>query len=138
VARIPLCVVSNGWTEDDAPYYTAIRRLYVPTIFLGYVSCCTFASNCIGAESILPALELAKHLANEENAELAEDFVQTRQMEGFVRAMANASKVPVRLNQDTVVAAMAADGKSRRKRKEKRGRGWMGETVEVWDPTRIL
>ena len=114
---------------------------------LAYVACCTFAANATGGpERLLPALEAARDVGEERNAALAGDFVASARMEALVTAAANASKALVRLGQDgAVAAAEAASGaggrKARRKRggvAERKGRGWMGETVDIWDPTRIV
>jgi len=127
--------------ETDVPYYSAIRRLYLPPLILAYNSARTFAATYLGPETLLPALELATHLAADENAALAEDFVASGMMKPFVKAMAYTSRVLLRLNQEREMAAMEegkSAGKRRRRRGEKRSRFWMGETVDVWDPTRIV
>jgi hypothetical protein len=129
--------------EEDAQFYTAIRRLYLPPIILAYNSARTFAATYLGPETLLPCLELATTLASDENSELADDFEATGLMKGFIKAMAHTSKILIRLNQEREVAAReegkVAPGKKRRRNlKEKRSRFWMGETVDVWDPTKRM
>jgi nuclear pore complex protein Nup107 len=124
--------------EEDLGYYTAIRQLYLPPIILAYASARVFASQFLGADVLLPALELAQVVASEENKELANDFVKTGLMKDFVRCLAMTSKVLVRLNQEKELANMDETGKKRKAKKEKRSRFWEGESVELWDPTKIL
>jgi Nuclear pore protein 84 / 107 len=127
--------------EEDVQFYTAIRRLYVPPIILAYNSARTWAATYLGPEILLPCLELATTLASDENSELADDFEATGLMQGFIKSMAHTSKILIRLNQAREVASRE-EGKSaaakKRRRKEKKSRFWMGETVDVWDPTKIV
>jgi nuclear pore complex protein Nup107 len=124
--------------EEDLSYYTAIRQLYLPPVILAYASARVFAAQFLGPDTLLPALELANVVASEENKELANDFVKTGLMKDFVRCLAMASKVLVRLNQEKELAGMDDAGKKRKAKKEKKSRLWEGETIEIWDPTKIL
>jgi Nuclear pore protein 84 / 107 len=128
--------------EEDVQSYTAIRRLYLPPIILAYNSARTWAATYLGPETLLPCLELATILAADENSELADDFEATGLMQGFIKAMAHSSKILIRLNQEREMAvredSKTAAGKKRRKKESKKSRFWMGETTDVWDPTKIV
>jgi len=125
-------------SEEDVEAYSNIRRAYLPSIILAYNSARTFAANYLGPETILPSLELATILASDENTELQLDFEALGMMPDFIRAMAGTSKVLIRLNQDREMANREENGKKKGRRKEKKSRFWMGETVDVWDPTKIV
>ena len=120
--------------EQDVDSYTAIRRLYVPSVILAYSSFRTFASTFLGPEHLLPSLELATTLATDENADLALDFAESGLLEPFVKAMASSSKTLLRLNQERELDD--ARKKSKKKKASAKGRFWVGESVDVWDPTR--
>jgi hypothetical protein len=111
-----------------------VRRLYVPCAILAYSSFRTFASTYLGPESLIPSLELATTLVLEENADLAQDFVECGLLGSFVKSMAYSSKVMLRLNQERELEE--GKKKSKRKKASTRGRFWAGESVDVWDPTR--
>jgi hypothetical protein len=121
-------------TEQDVDSYTAIRRLYVPSVILAYSSFRTFASTFLGPDSLLPSLELATTLASDENADLAQDFVESGLLESFVKSMASSSKIMLRLNQERELDESRK--KSKKKKANAKGRFWVGESVDVWDPTR--
>lgn len=121
--------------QDDADYYIIIRRVYVPPTILAYTSFRTFASTYLGSENLLPSLELATLLASDQNAELADDFVKSGLMEGFVKSMAASSRILIRLNQEREVEDAAK--KRSKKKKPQKSRFWVGESVDVWDPTKI-
>jgi nuclear pore complex protein Nup107 len=121
--------------QEDADYYTIIRRVYVPPTILAYTSFRTFASTLLGPENILPSLELATLLALDQNAELADDFVKSGLMEAFVKSMAASSRILIRLNQEREVDDAAK--KRSKKKKAQKSRFWVGESVDVWDPTKI-
>lgn len=128
--------------EDDVQFYTAIRRLYLPPIILAYNSARTFAATYLGPETILPSLQLATALASDENSELADDFEATGLMKGFIKAMAHSSKILIRINQEKEMQSReeyksASTATKKRRRKEKKSRFWLGETTDIWDPTKL-
>ena len=116
--------------EVDVEYYSTMRLLYLPSILIAYASARTFAATFLGPESLLPVLELAASVASAENKELADDFVKSGRMKDFVRTMATASKIMIRLNQERSLSG--------KKKSLTKSRFWEGETVEIWDPTTLL
>lgn len=132
--------------EDEKEDYAHILAVYVPPIVLAYNSARAFAAAYLGGETILPALELANVVADEENGELQRAFVQTGRMGEFVTALAHTSRCLLNVNQDTERREKVQRGLEMGRRKKRvvrkksglKKRGWMGETVGIWDPSKVV
>ena len=135
-------------SEDNVEAYTRIRHMYVLPTILGYVSARHYASKYLGSQVLLPCLELATLIADEDvNPHLSDDFAQTGLLDDFIKSMALTSRLMLRLNQEREVAVQSEEkvngngvAKKRRSKKNegKRGRFWNGETIDVWDPTKVV
>jgi len=133
--------------EDELPDYARLLQVYVPAALTAYASARAFAAAFLGPEALLPALELANVVADDANEELQAAFIAAGRMAEFVDVLARASRCLLVANQDAerqdkVARGLAADGKKRRKVVRKKSglkkRGWMGETPDIWDPTKLV
>jgi len=152
----PLLTIAR--TEDEKPDYTRLLQVYVPAALTAYASARTFAAAHLGPETLLPALELANVVADEANEELQAAFAAAAggRMAEFVDVVARASRCLLVVNQDAerrdkvakglaaataATATAGADAKKRKKVVRKKSglkkRGWMGETPDIWDPTKM-
>lgn len=155
LSRIQCKSMLTPSTEDQKEDYTHILQVYVPPLILAYNTARTYAAHFLGPETILPALELANVVADDANAELQRAFVETGRMGEFVTAMAHTSRCLLNVNQEgerrekvmraVMAAGAGADGtgakKKRRVVRKKSGlkrRGWDGQTVDIWDSSRMI
>jgi len=135
-------------TEEEKADYARLLQVYVPPALTAYASARTFAAAYLGPEALLPALELANVVADDANEELQAAFSAGGRMAEFVDVLARASRCLLVVNQDAerhdkvVKGLAAADGKKRKKVVRKKSglkkRGWMGETPDIWDPTKMV
>jgi hypothetical protein len=146
--------------EKDISDYRRIRQIYLPDIILAYNGALTLASSFLGSTTLLKSLDLANIIASDTAPELAQAFVDGERMDDLVSSLALSSREMLRFNQGVVKEerrvrkleetakigskeereAKRLLGNIRRKRsyKDMAGkRGWMGETVDIWDPHRI-
>lgn len=125
--------------EEEAKQFDAIRCAYLPEIVVAYNSIIYVAGSFTDRERLLQSLELANTIAEERNKDVQDLFVKTGRMGELVRGLALTSRCLVRLNQRDMLEATQG-GKKKAGRKSggnKRGRGWRGETVDIWDVGRI-
>jgi hypothetical protein len=149
---------ANVIIDKDPDLYGAIRRIYVPSVVLAYISARVFASRYLGPETLISALDVATVLALDENAALADDFAVSGLLRTFVEAMAHCSRTLLRLNQQSELEeerqrqaeravaeqnrkaggdhAMPPPKKKKpsKQRSVSRGRFWVGGNVDVFDP----
>ena len=115
------------------------------------MSALVFSSTYLGPEILLKAMELANAIASEpttsnpkapDNSQLASALVSAGKMRDVVEALALASRMLLKLNQEIErkeQQEQESGGKKKRKRTRKapaKKRGWMGETLDLWDITR--
>jgi len=135
--------------EEEKSDYTHILQVYLPTLIIAYASALTYAAHYLGPETLLRAFEVATIVADEDaNPELQAAFAKAGRMGEFVTTMAMASRALLNINQDLERKEKAAKveakegGKKRkrvvRKRSGVKKRGWMGETADLWDPTKMV
>jgi hypothetical protein len=140
-------VLTDAPVEDEKPDYTRLLQVYVPPALIAYASARTFAAAYLGSEVLLPALELANVVADDANEELQAAFTVGGRMAEFVDVVARASRCLLIVNQDAerrdkVAKGLAGDAKKRKKVVRKKSglkkREWMGETPDIWDPTKTV
>jgi len=135
-------------SEEEKPDYAHMVQVYLPTLIIAYISALTYAAHYLGPETLLRAFEIATLIADDDtNPELQAAFVKAGRMGELVTAMAMTSRALLNINQDLERKEKAAKeeakegGKKRkrivRKRLGVKKRGWMGETVDLWDATKM-
>ena len=134
--------------EEEKSDYAHIVQVYLPTLVIAYISALTYAAHYLGPDTLLRGFEIATIIADEDtNPELQAAFVKAGRMGEFVTAMAMTSRALLNINQDIERKEKAAKeeakegGKKRkrvvRKRPGLKKREWMGETVDLWDSTKM-
>ena len=83
--RLPLTVISI-----DAEY-TAIRKLYLPDVILGYASTLQFAGTTTSRDYLLECMELSSVVADPDS-DLPTLFEQARRIEELLESFASCSK----------------------------------------------
>ncbi|KAF2405091.1 hypothetical protein EJ06DRAFT_545684 [Trichodelitschia bisporula] len=131
--------------ESEVELYASIRQAYLPDAILAYNGAITFAADFTGPETMLKSLALTNLLAAEENAQLTNAFLSAGRMTDLVSSLALSSQQLLRVNQrmamaeDMLEKERVAQGKTPRIRRKKSGlkkRGWMGESLDIWDPNK--
>jgi hypothetical protein len=140
-------------TEEEAVSYAYIRQAYLPDIILAYNGALTFASEFLGPEILLRSLDLANIIADDKNTVLSDAFIATGRMDELVTSLALSSRQMLKINQGISATEKRAlkmalvQGKDKQKHKRQlaklkrnksvgKGKVWLGETVEIWDPNK--
>jgi hypothetical protein len=143
-------------SDEDALDLHHIKLAYLPSILLAYNGALTFASTVLGPEILLKSLELTNLLADEAaNADLVDTIVESGRMRDLVEGLALTQRHLIAMQQDVA----AAEKRTRREDKRRggagglgRGRGlrkkrsalggarkreWRGETLDLWDESKV-
>lgn len=110
--------IANMLAEEEAADLARIRTLYLPEIILAYNTVLCSAGHLISRDELLTAMDLSTIIANEQSG-LGEAFVQAGRVRELVTALAETSKVMLKLNEQ---------GKARKERKS-----LMGRSLGLWE-----
>ncbi|KAF2838691.1 hypothetical protein M501DRAFT_1004501 [Patellaria atrata CBS 101060] len=107
------------WQKD---IFNKIKCAYLPELILAFDSVIHSSAQFLGRDQLLIAMDLATAIADEENAPLADCFVESKRMGELVAAFAENSLAMLEYN----------EGEEQR-RGPKKKRGWAGQTIGIWN-----